>query len=157
MREYIARICDEIRAHSRRRKDGKWEIPIVLDYDYTLTDGRHFQGEAVDILSDWEKDFGCVYILHTSRGGRLLQTAVDTCKAYGITFKAVNSSPYGYPYGGEKIWAAFCIDDRNVGTSLNYQHGFVNWKSVAWCLTDILREINQQLNSYERKWQKLNQ
>ena len=97
---------------------------IAVDFDGTIVEHRypHIGKEipfAVKTLIKLQEE-GHQLILWSVREGRLLDEAVEWCKAKGLEFYAVNSN---YPDENvdrdaircRKLRADYFIDDRNVG------------------------------------------
>ena len=57
-------LIDEILYYSERSKDGRWIIPIEVDWDYTLTKCSSWENgtmvindEGFEIMRRWIKDY----------------------------------------------------------------------------------------------------
>ena len=73
-------IIDEILFYSERSEDGRWVIPIAVDWDYTLTKCSSWESgemvintEAFDIMKRWTKDYNVGFILDTMRHDEILK------------------------------------------------------------------------------------
>lgn len=98
-------------------------MKIAVDFDGTIVEHRYPQiGKeipfAIDTLKMLQQE-GHWLILWSVREGKLLEEAVEWCKARGLEFYAVNSD---YPEDdapkgdrSRKLNAEMFIDDRNLG------------------------------------------
>jgi hypothetical protein len=105
-------------------------LKIAVDFDGTIVEnnypriGREMMF-AFATMKELQKK-GHLLILWTFRTGRLLDEAVEYCRAQGIEFYAVNESFPGELESGSfprKLNVDLFIDDRNVG-------GFIGWSKV---------------------------
>lgn len=155
-------ICTEIIWYGGKR-NGKWIIPIVLDFDFTVTcksswlDGTFTENEGCfATLKKWTEEYNVMYVLDTMRGGEHIKPAVDYLVENGISILGVGRNPYQDSDGcfSTKCWGVFSIDDRNVGTPLIYPENgrpFVDWKKIDAMLTPTLQEIHDKLPIYEEE------
>ncbi|MFT4698498.1 MAG: hydroxymethylpyrimidine pyrophosphatase-like HAD family hydrolase [Flavobacteriaceae bacterium] len=102
-------------------------LTIAVDFDGTIVDDAYpkvgkeklFAFETLKKL----QEKGHRLILWTYRSGRMLEEAIQFCKANGITFYSVNSSfpeeIFDEKYS-RKINADVFIDDRNIGEVLGW-------------------------------------
>ncbi len=108
---------------------------IAVDFDGTIVEHRYPRigkerpfalATLRQLLSD-----GHYLILWTVREGRLLDEAVEYCRAGGVEFHAVNAGidedPDGYSH--RKISADLFIDDRNLG-------GLPDWGDIYRMITE---------------------
>lgn len=63
------------------------ERAIAVDYDNTLTKDGEIDPEAIEKIKELQKK--TKIILWTARKGRLLQEAIDACKAHGLIFDEI--------------------------------------------------------------------
>ena len=96
---------------------------IAVDFDGTIVEHRYPEiGKeipfAIETLKRLQQERHRI-ILWSVREGRLLQEAIDFCRARGLEFYAINSD---YPeetaentHYSRKLKADLFIDDRNVG------------------------------------------
>lgn len=131
-------------------------MKIAVDFDGTIVEHCYPQiGKeipfAVDTLKMLQRD-GHWLILWSVREGKLLEEAVEWCKARGLEFYAVNSD---YPEGdapdgkrARKLNAEMFIDDRNLG-------GLPDWGVIYQMIKEnkTLAEIHKQEPvKKKRKW-----
>ena len=111
---------------------------IAVDFDGTIVEHRYPEiGREVPFATDTLKMLmreQHKLILWSVREGKLLQDAVDWCRAKGVEFYAVNKD---YPEEDEeknahfsrKIKADYFIDDRNIG-------GLPDWGTIYRMIHD---------------------
>lgn len=152
-------IIDEILYYSERSKDGRWIIPIEVDWDYTLTkcsswaDGTMILNEeGFEIMKRWTKDYNVGWILNSMRHDEILKEPLETLENYGVELYSLRKNPCQDKDGNEvtKSFAVFCIDDRNVNTPHKWLEGcnrpHVDWEAVDKIMSPILEEISEKLN-----------
>ena len=160
----VDNICEEIIWYSEKdEKTGKYYIPVVLDFDYTLTKKSSWisgtfeeNDHCFDVLKKWKEEFGCVYMLETMRAGKNVQPAVDFCKSKGLEFFGIGRNPLQDRDGDVtcKCWGIFDIDDRNVMVPLicpKDSRPYVNWELIDAYLTPILRKICNRISEMEEE------
>jgi hypothetical protein len=155
-------IIDEILYYSERSKDGRWVIPIEVDWDYTLTKCSSWEKgtmeldeDAFEVMKRWSKDYNVGWILNSMRHNEILQEPLEILKERGIELYGVRKNPRQDQDGNEvsKAFAVFTIDDRCVGIphkwfeDCNRPH--VDWKSVDQIMTPILEHISKTLKKVE--------
>lgn len=100
---------------------------IAIDFDGCLSCGKYPDVEKPNWPIIWqaqaEKRSGSKLILWTCRVGKDLQTAVEACRAWGLTFDAVNDNiPEVVKFFGgsncRKVNATEYWDDRAVTTAM---------------------------------------
>ncbi len=113
-------------------------MTIAVDFDGTIVEHRYPEiGREVPFATDTLKMLmreQHKLILWSVREGKLLQDAVDWCRAKGVEFYAVNKD---YPEEDEeknahfsrKIKADYFIDDRNIG-------GLPDWGTIYRMIHD---------------------
>ena len=129
---------------------------IAVDFDGTIVEHRYPQiGKeipfAIDTLKMLQQE-GHWLILWSVREGKLLEEAVEWCKARGLEFYAVNSD---YPEDdapkgdrSRKLNAEMFIDDRNLG-------GLPDWGVIYQMIkgNKTFAEIHKQEPvKKKRKW-----
>jgi hypothetical protein len=144
-------IIDEVLFYSERSEDGRWIIPIEVDWDYTLTKCSSWeQGtmelneEGFEVMKRWSKDYNVGWILNSLRHAQILTEPIEILKDKGINLYGVRKNPRQDMDGNEvpKCFAVFSIDDRNVGIphkwfeDCNRPH--VDWEAVDKQMTPIL-------------------
>lgn len=102
---------------------------IAVDFDGTLCENKYPEIGRLNAvllfqLKKRKYEEGCKLILWTCRTGKLLDDAIEWCKAHGLVFDAVNQNLPEIidSFGSDtrKIFADEYIDDRAFGpTSLS--------------------------------------
>lgn len=154
-------IIDEILYYSERSEDGRWIIPIEVDWDYTLTRCSSWEKGTMDINYDafevmkrWTKDYNVGWILNSMRNNELMKEPLLTLEKEGVKLYSLRKNPrqMGDDGNGEvtKSFAVFCIDDRNVNTPHKWLDGcnrpHVDWRAVDKIMSPILQYISDTLN-----------
>ena len=152
-------IIDEILFYSERSEDGRWVIPIVVDWDYTLTKCSSWESgemvintEAFDIMKRWTKDYNVGFILDTMRHDEILKEPLETLEKYGVKLYGLRKNPQQDKDGNTvpKAFAVFSIDDRNVNIPVKWYEDctrpYVDWIEVDKIMTPILEHISVNLN-----------
>lgn len=155
-------ICKEIIWYSSKNENGRYRIPIALDFDYTCTkksswlDGTWVENPfCFETLKKWS-NLGCVFILDTMRGEKNIQPAIEWLTDNGIELYGINHNPdQGFTNDcSNKVWAVFSIDDRNVGTFLireRDERPYIDWVAMDANLTPILEEVYKELPKLEQE------
>ena len=152
-------IIDEILFYSERSENGRWIIPIVVDWDYTLTKCSSWESgemvintEAFDIMKRWIKDYNVGFILDTMRHDEILKEPLETLEKYGVKLYGLRKNPQQDKDGNTvpKAFAVFSIDDRNVNIPVKWYEDctrpYVDWIEVDKIMTPILEHISVNLN-----------
>ena len=152
-------IIDEILFYSERSEDGRWVIPIVVDWDYTLTKCSSWESgemvintEAFDIMKRWTKDYNVGFILDTMRHDEILKEPLETLEKHGVKLYGLRKNPQQDKDGNTvpKAFAVFSIDDRNVNIPVKWYEDctrpYVDWIEVDKIMTPILEHISVNLN-----------
>lgn len=78
-------IIDEVLYYSERTEDGRWIIPIEVDWDFTLTKCSSWDTgemvlneEAFEIMRRWIKDYNVGWILNSMRHDEILKEPLET-------------------------------------------------------------------------------
>ncbi len=151
-------IIDEILFYSERSDDGRWIIPIEVDWDFTLTkcscwkdDEMIPNKEAFEVMKRWSRDYNVGWILNSLRHDEILQKPLEILREEGITLYGIRKNPNQDKDGNivPKCFAVFSIDDRNVGIPQAWHEGckrpHVDWNEVNKMMTPILEEISNVL------------
>ena len=152
-------VVDEILYYSERTDDGRWIIPIEVDWDYTLTKCSSWENgtmeinyEAFDIMKRWSREYNVGWILNSMRHDEILKEPLEILEKEGVKLYSLRKNPRQDQDGNEvtKAFAVFCIDDRNVGTPVKWFDGcnrpYVDWVEVDKIMTPILEHISATLN-----------
>lgn len=152
-------VVDEVLYYSERTEDGRWIIPIEVDWDYTLTkcscweDGTmEINYEAFEIMKRWTKDYNVGWILNTMRHDEILKEPLKILENEGVKLYSLRKNPCQDKDGNEvsKCFAVFTIDDRCVGIPVKWLEGcnrpHVDWVEVDKIMTPILEDISATLN-----------
>lgn len=158
MKKYNA-IIDEVLYYSERSEDGRWVIPIEVDWDFTLTKCSQWEtnemlvnDEAFPIMRRWIKDYNVGFILNSLRHDEILKEPLKILEKEGIKLYGLRKNPNQDKDGNEvpKCFAVFSVDDRNVGCPHKWIDGcerpYVNWEEVDKLMSPILQHISDTLN-----------
>ena len=152
-------IIDEVLYYSERSEDGRWIIPIAVDWDYTLTKCSSWERgemvlneEAFEIMRRWIKDYNVGFILDTMKHDEILKEPLITLEKEGIKLYGLRKNPMQDKDGNcvPKIFAVFDIDDRNVNCPHKWLEGcnrpYVDWVEVDKIMSPILKHISDTLD-----------
>jgi len=154
-------IIDEVLYYSERSEDGRWIIPIEVDWDYTLTKCSSWEtgemvlnDEAFKIMRRWVKDYNVGWILNSMRRDEILKEPLETLEKEGIKLYGLRKNPRQLDdeHNKEvtKSFAIMSIDDRNVGTPVkwfeNCNRPHVDWVEVDKIMSPILKHISDNLD-----------
>ena len=152
-------VVDEVLYYSERSEDGRWIIPIEVDWDYTLTkcscweDGTmDINYEAFEVMKRWTKDYNVGWILNTMRHDEILKEPLKILENEGVKLYSLRKNPCQDKDGNEvsKCFAVFTIDDRCVGIPVKWIEGcnrpHVDWAEVDKIMTPILEHISVTLD-----------
>lgn len=152
-------IIDEVLYYSERTEDGRWIIPIEVDWDYTLTKCSSWETgemeinyEAFEIMKRWTKDYNVGWILNSMRHDEILKEPLKTLEKEGVKLYGLRKNPIQDRDGNSvtKSFSVFCIDDRNVGTPVkwfeNCNRPHVDWVEVDKIMSPILKHISDNLD-----------
>ena len=154
-------IIDEVLYYSERSEDGRWIIPIEVDWDYTLTKCSSWETgemvlneEAFEIMRRWVKDYNVGWILNSMRRDELLKEPLIILEKEGIKLYGLRKNPRQLDdeHNKEvtKSFAIMSIDDRNVGTPVKWYEDcnrpHVDWAEVDKIMSPILKHISDNLD-----------
>ncbi len=154
-------IIDEVLYYSERSKDGRWIIPIEVDWDYTLTKCSSWDEgtmeinyEAFEVMKRWTKDYNVGWILNSMRNDKLLEEPLKILEKEGVKLYNLRKNPLQDEDDANnevtKSFAVYCIDDRNAGTPHKWFEGcnrpYVDWEAIDKIMTPILEHISATLN-----------
>lgn len=95
---------------------------LAIDFDGTITEPSTYpitgkiRPKAIEVIKKLQQHYTCC--LWTGRNESDLREAVALLKEHGVVFEYVNCSPQ--EYGTRKIRVDYYIDDRNLGTTINW-------------------------------------
>ena len=98
---------------------------IAVDFDGTITLPSKYpitgeiRPECVEVLKRLKEKY--YLILWTHRTGGDLIDAIYACGLKGITFDFINENPLKGNYDGKKIFFDICIDDKNIGYTVDWE------------------------------------
>ena len=160
----VDKICEEIIWYSKKDEEtGKWIIPVVIDFDFTITkESSWLKGtftendHCIEIMKKWEKEFGVKFVLETMRGPKNIQPAIDFCTSKGIDFFGIGRNPLQDADGDTtcKCWGIFDIDDRNAGMPLKEPENgrpYVDWEALDKRMTPILEQMCKRMEETEER------
>ena len=150
-------IIDEILYYSERSEDGRWIIPIEVDWDYTLTKCSSWEEgtmdinyEAFEVMKRWSKDYNVGWILNSMRHDEILKEPLEILEKEGVKLYSLRKNPRQKEDEVTKSFAIMSIDDRNVGTPHKWLEGcnrpHVDWEAVDKIMSPILQHISDTLN-----------
>lgn len=152
-------LIDEVLYYSERTEDGRWVIPIEVDWDFTLTKCSSWDTgemvlneEAFEIMRRWTKDYNVGWILNSMRHDEILKEPLETLEKEGIKLYGLRKNPCQDKDGNSvtKSFSVFCIDDRNVGTPVKWfedcNRPHVDWVEVDKIMSPILKHISDSLD-----------
>jgi hypothetical protein len=152
-------IIDEVLYYSERSEDGRWIIPVEVDWDYTLTKCSCWETgemeinyEAFEVMKRWTKDYNVGWILNSMRHDEILKEPLKTLEKEGVKLYGLRKNPIQDRDGNSvtKSFSVFCIDDRNVGTPVkwfeNCNRPHVDWEEVDKIMSPILKHISDNLD-----------
>ena len=154
-------IIDEVLYYSERTEDGRWIIPIEVDWDFTLTKCSSWETgemvlneEAFEIMRRWVKDYNVGWILNSMRCDELLKEPLIILEKEGIKLYSLRKNPRQLDdeHNKEvtKSFAVFCIDDRNVNIPVKWLDGcnrpHVDWMEIDKIMSPILKHISDNLD-----------
>lgn len=151
-------IIDEVLYYSERSEDGRWIIPIEVDWDYTLTKCSSWEkGEmdinykAFEVMKRWTKDYNVGWILNTMRHDEILKEPLIILEKEGVKLYGLRKNPMQDKDGNEvsKCFAVFTIDDRCVCIPHKWLEGcnrpHVDWDKVDEIMSPILQYMSDTL------------
>lgn len=151
-------IIDEVLYYSERSEDGRWIIPIEVDWDYTLTKCSSWESgemvlnnEAFDVMRRWSKDYNVGWILNSMRHDDILKEPLEVLKDEGVELYGIRKNPLQDNDGKNvtKAFAVFTIDDRCVCIPHKWFEGcnrpYVDWKKIDEVMTPILEHMANKL------------
>ena len=151
----------EIIWYSNKSPNGKYVIPISVDFDFTITShsdwvsGKMYENDGCfDVMKKLQEKYNVGFILNTMRTGNNLKRAVDFVKNGGINLYGIGKNPLheGEKDVSNKIFSLFDIDDKSVNAPLIYKEGmrpYINWKKVDEFLSPRLEIICKEITEME--------
>ena len=152
-------IIDEILYYGERSENGRWVIPIGVDWDFTITKCSNWDEgtmdvnyDAIRVMKEWTKKYNVGWILDTMRHDAIIEEPLKILKENGIELYGLRKNPQQDKDGNSvpKIFAIMHIDDRNLGIPLKMYEGCnrpsVDWEKVVDIGEPILKEIYEGLN-----------
>ena len=156
-------IIDEVLYYSERSENGRWIIPIEVDWDYTLTKCSNWQEnemilnpEGFEVMRRWAKDYNVGWILNSMRHDEILKEPLETLEKEGVKLYGLRKNPMQDKDGNSvsKAFAVFSIDDRNVNIPHKWLDGcdrpYVDWVEVDKIMSPILKHISDNLDKVKR-------
>ena len=154
-------IIDEVLYYSERTENGRWIIPIEVDWDFTITKCSSWETgemvlneEAFEVMKRWTKDYNVGWILNSMRCDELLKEPLIILEKEGIKLYSLRKNPRQLDdeHNKEvtKSFAVFCIDDRNVNIPVKWLDGcnrpHVDWTEIDKIMSPILKHISDNLD-----------
>ena len=150
-------IIDEVLYYSERSEDGRWIIPIEVDWDYTLTKCSSWDEgtmeinyEGFEVMKRWSKDYNVGWILNSMRHDEILKEPLEILEKEGVKLYSLRKNPRQKEDEVTKSFAIMSIDDRNLGVPLkwfkNCNRPHVDWEKVDKMASPLLDYISKQLD-----------
>ena len=152
-------IVDEVLCYSKRSDNGRWIIPIEVDWDFTLTkcsDWNHnnmvVNDEAFPIMRRWIEEYNVGFILNSMRHDEILKEPLTILEKQHIKLYGLRKNPTQDKDGNEvtKCFAVFSVDDRNIGCPHKWMEGcdrpYVDWGKVDEIMSPILKYVSDTLD-----------
>ena len=152
-------IIDEILFYGERSENGRWVIPIGVDWDFTITKCSNWADgtmdvnyDAIKVMKEWVDKYNVGWILDTMRHDGIIEEPLKILEENGIKLYGLRKNPQQDKDGNcvPKCWCVFHIDDRNVGTPVMMADGCsrpcVDWDKVNKIMTPILEHMSATLN-----------
>ena len=149
-------IIDEILFYGERSENGRWVIPVAVDWDFTITKCSNWSEgtmdinyEAFEVMKEFTEKYNVGWILDTMRPDKLLAEPLKILEENSVKMYGIRRNPQ-QEKDEPKIFAVFHIDDRNLGIPLMMEEGCnrpcVDWKKVREIMLPILEEISGKLD-----------
>ena len=152
-------VIDEITMYSEKTADGRWIIPISVDWDFTLTKSSDWESGHIElndygftVLRRWQEKYNIGIILNTLRHKEVLVEPLKILREKGIRIYGIGKNPNQDKDGNivNKCFSVFDIDDRDVGIpvykELWRKRPYVNWEEVERIMEPILKLIYNKLS-----------
>lgn len=152
-------VIDEITMYSEKTADGRWIIPISVDWDFTLTKSSDWESGDIElndygftVLRRWQEKYNIGIILNTLRHEEVLVEPLRILREKGIRIYGIGKNPNQDKDGNivNKCFSVFDIDDRDVGIpvykELWRKRPYVNWEEVERIMEPILKLIYNKLS-----------
>ena len=152
-------VVDEVLFYSERSSDGRWIIPIEVDWDYTLTKCSSWEtGEMVlnedgfDVMKRWTEKYNVGWTLNSMRHDEILKEPLKILENHNVKLYNLRKNPCQDKDGNEvsKCFAIMSIDDRNLGVPVKWLEGcnrpHVDWEKVDEIGSPILEYVSKQLD-----------
>ena len=148
-------IIDEVLFYGERSENGRWVIPIAVDWDFTITKCSSWSEgtmdinyDAFEVMKEFTEKYNVGWILDTMRPDELLAEPLKILEDNNVKMYGIRRNPQ-QKKEDPKIFAVFHIDDRNLGIPLMMEEGCnrpcVDWKEVRKIMIPILKEISSKL------------
>lgn len=154
---FLNGIIWEITTLSEKSFDGRWIIPITVDWDFTITKSSHWESgemdineDAIDVMRKWVDSFNVGWILDTMRNDEIIDIPLKILEERDVKLYGIRKNPCQEDNEVSKIFSVLSIDDKNIGTPLimdkNYSRPYVDWKTVDELTTPKLEYIYSRIN-----------
>ena len=149
-------IIDEILFYGERSENGRWVIPISVDWDFTITKCSNWDEGTMDVnpdalrvMKEWSEKYNVGWILDTMRPDNLIEEPLKILEENNVKMYGIRRNPQQEMHE-PKIFAVMSIDDRCLGIPLRMYDGCnrpsVDWDKIAEIGEPILKKINEELN-----------
>ena len=151
-------IVWEIVHHSEKTNDGRWVIPIEVDWDFTITKCSSWENNSMEVdevalkvMREWQIKYNVGWILNTMRPNEMLVEPMRILRENNIDVYGVRANPIQGKGDVTKVFAIMSIDDRNLGVPHKWAEGcdrpHVDWEEVDKLGKPILEAIYEKLRN----------
>ena len=148
-------IIDEILFYGERSENGRWVIPVAVDWDFTITKCSNWSEgtmdinyEAFEVMKEFTERFNVGWILDTMRPDELLAEPLKILEDNNVKMYGIRRNPQ-QKKEEPKVFSIMSIDDKCLGIPLKMYDGCdrpsVDWNKVREIMTPILEEISSKL------------
>jgi len=149
-------IIDEILFYGERSENGRWVIPVAVDWDFTITkcsswaDGTmDINYEAFEVMKEFTEKYNVGWILDTMRPDELLNEPLRILEENNVKMYGIRRNPQ-QKKEEPKVFSIMSIDDKCLGIPLKMYDGCdrpsVDWVKVKEIGEPIIKEIYEGLN-----------
>ena len=151
-------IINVILYYGEKSEDGRWVIPVAVDWDFTITKCSNWEEGTMDInydafriMKEWTEKYNVGWILDTMRPDNLIDEPLRILEKNDVKMYGIRRNPQQEIHE-PKIFAVMHLDDRNIGTPLMMGEGCdrpcVNWEEVDKIMSPVLKEISEKLKNH---------
>lgn len=150
----IKQVKDEVAVCFSQDGNGKYIIPINLDFDGTCVihkvpnvgeDNPH----CVETLKKWVEKYNVGLVLHTSRSSDMVGDVLNWFNEKGIPLWGVGKNPTQNKWTDSPKSYGYYIDDMSVGIPLvmvDNERPMVDWYKLDELFTPVLEKLNKMIS-----------